>query len=286
MKVLRKEEIAKPETVYDLTVDDTHNYVVAGGAVVSNCHGIKAAVASKLINEHGRHIAFRFGVTGTFPKPEADALSLKSSIGEILIEIPASWLIEREYLSKVEIFPVELNEVFIDEEFPDYASEKAFLGKSPSRMETIANIIISQAAVYGNTLVLVNSIKFGERLSSLIKNSVFLYGESPKDLRKEHYDMFEHQDDIILIASSGIASTGISIDRVFCLMLVDAAKSFIKAIQSVGRGLRRGHDKTEVRVVDVHSKLKWAKKHFKERVKYYKEAGYPVAKTQTIKVKE
>ena len=98
--------------------------------------------------------------------------------------------------------------------------------------------------------------------------------------------MFEQQDDIIVIASSGIASTGISIDRVFCLMLVDAGKSFIKAIQSIGRGLRLGHDKQEVRVVDVHSKQRWAKKHFKDRVKHYKEASYPVAKTQSVKVKE
>ena len=286
MKVIKKEIIEKPDVVYDLTVADNHNYVVTGGVVASNCHGIKAAVASKIINEHGRHIPFRFGVTGTFPKPEAEQLSLKSAVGEILIEIPAAWLIEHDYLARVEIFPVELNEVFVDEEFPDYASERAFLSKSPSRLETIANIIVSQAAVYGNTLVLVNSIKFGERLSSLIKNSVFLYGESPKDLRKEHYDMFDQRDDVIVIASSGIASTGISIDRVFCLVLVDAAKSFIKAIQSVGRGLRKGRDKSEVRVVDVHSKLKWAKKHFKDRAKYYKEAHYPIAKPQVIKVKE
>jgi hypothetical protein len=248
-------------------------------------HGIKAAVAQKLINESGKHIAFRFGVTGTFPKPEADRLSLVSSIGPILLEIPAAWLIEHGYLAKVQIQPVELNETYVDEEFPDYASEKAFLSKSTARMEMIANLIISQCATNGNTLVLVNSISFGEKLASLIKGAVFLYGESPKDIRKEHYDMFEQNDDIIVIASSGIASTGISIDRVFCLMLVDAGKSFIKAIQSIGRGLRLGHDKDAVHVVDVHSKQKWAKKHYKERLGHYKEASYPILKKETLKVK-
>jgi len=248
-------------------------------------HGMKAAVAQKLINENGKHIAFRFGVTGTFPKPESDRLSLLSSIGPILKEIPAAWLIEQSYLSKVEIQPVELNETYVDEEFPDYASEKSFLSKSPARMEMIADVIISQCAQHGNTLVLVNSIPFGEKLASLIKGAVFLYGESPKDLRKEHYEMFEEHDDLIVIASSGIASTGISIDRVFCLMLVDAGKSFIKAIQSIGRGLRRGRDKSTVHVVDVHSKLKFAKKHYKDREKHYKEAGYPILKKQSLKVK-
>jgi superfamily II DNA or RNA helicase len=248
-------------------------------------HGVKATVGQKLINEYGKHIAFRFGVTGTFPKPEVDQMSLFSSIGPILRTITARWLIDNGYLAKVDIQPVELNETYVDENFPDYDSEKAFLSKSPARMEMIANLIISQAAEHGNTLVLVNSIPFGKKLAALIKDAVFLYGNSAKDIRKEHYEMFESRDDLIVIASSGIASTGISIDRVFCLFLVDAGKSFIKAIQSIGRGLRLGHDKNEIAVVDVHSKQKWAKKHFKERVKHYKEAEYPVLEVIKIKVK-
>lgn len=249
-------------------------------------HGIKASVAQKLVNESGKHIPFRFGVTGTFPKPECDKMSLYSSIGPILKEIPAKWLIENGFLAKVEIQPVEINEMYIDEEFPDYEAEKSFLSKSPHRMEKIADLIISECATNGNTLVLVNSIPFGKQLASLIKDAVFLYGESPSDLRKEHYDMFEERDDLIVIASAGIASTGISIDRIFDLILVDPGKSFVKAIQSIGRGLRKGRDKSSIRVVDVHSKLKWARKHAKERVKYYNEAEYPVLKKQIIKVKQ
>lgn len=249
------------------------------------CHGLKASMAQQLINDNGKNTPFRFGVTGTFPKGELDALAINSSVGPILREIPAAWLIKMGYLSKLEILPVQINEEYIDEDFPDYSSEKAFLSKSPARMEKIADLIISQAAERGNTLVLVNSIQFGERLASLIKDVVFLYGESPTDLRKEHYDMFESRDDLIVIASAGIAAQGISIDRVFCLMLVDAGRSFVKAIQSIGRGLRKGKDKEFVTVIDVHSKQKWAKKHFKEREKYYKEAKYPILKKQTLKVK-
>lgn len=255
------------------------------GLIWDECHGIKAAVAQKLINENGKHIAFRFGVTGTFVKPESEQMSLFASMGPILREIPAEWLMRHGYLSSVDIQPVQLNELYVDEEFPDYSSEKAFLSKSPARMEMIADLIISKCAEHGNTLVLVHSIPFGEKLAALIKGAVFLYGNSPKDLRKEHYDLFESRDDLIVIASSGIASTGISIDRVFCLMLVDAGKSFIKAIQSIGRGLRMSHDKDSVVVVDVHSKQKWARKHYKQREKHYKEAKYPISKTQVLKVK-
>lgn len=248
-------------------------------------HGVKATVGQKLINEHGRHIAFRFGVTGTLPKPEVEQMALASSIGSVLIEIPAWWLMKHGYLAKVDIQPVELDETYIDQEFPDYSAEKAFLSKSPARMEKIADLIISNCATHGNTLVLVNSIPFGQKLAALIKGAVFLYGESPKDLRKEHYDMFDEHDDLIVIASAGIASTGISIDRVFCLMMIDPGKSFIKAIQSIGRGLRMADDKKFLFAVDVSSKLKWAKKHAKERAKHYKEAQYNMLKKIVLKVK-
>lgn len=247
-------------------------------------HGIKASVAQSLINEHGKHIKFRFGVTGTFPKPDAEQMALFSSIGPILKTIPAKWLIDNDYLAKIEIQPVELDETYVSEDFPSYDAEKAFLIKSTDRMEMIADVIISQAAKYGNTFVLVNSIPFGKKLAALIKNSVFLYGNSEKDLRREHYDMFEEHDDLIVIASAGIASTGLSIDRIFCLIMVDGSKSFIRCVQSIGRGLRLSDDKTNLHAIDIYSKQKWAKKHAKERLKWYNEAGYPVLKKQTIKV--
>jgi superfamily II DNA or RNA helicase len=251
--------------------------------VVDEAHGAKAKVVGELINAHGKHIAYRFGFTGTMPKPEIDRTTLKGSIGEVLFTITASELMERGVLAQLEIEPVETEED-VTEDFPDYTSEKTFLSKSPARLDFLADLIIAKSEQYGNTLVLVNSIKQGKALQKLIKNSVFLHGADDTDVRAEWYSMFENRDDLIVIATFGIASTGISIDRVFCLMMVDAGKAFVRCIQSIGRGLRKGHDKERVHCVDVHSKLKWSKKHFRERNKYYKEAKYNTAKLVKYKL--
>jgi hypothetical protein len=40
--------------------------------------------------------------------------------------------------------------------------------------------------------------------------------------------------------------------------------------------------KTRAHCVDVHSKLKWSMKHWRERAKYYKESQYPVSKKVKI----
>ncbi len=254
-----------------------------GCLVVDECHGIRADVVSKLINTYGNQIAYRFGFTGTMPKPLIDRTILKGSIGDVLYEIPAALLIEQGYLARLEIEPVE-TEDDVTEEFPDYGSEKTFLGRSPKRLDFLADLIIAKAQEHGNTFVLVSSIKQGKALQKLIKSSVFLYGKSDGDVRAEWYSTFEDRDDLIVIATFGIASVGISIDRIFCGIMIDAGKSFVRSIQSIGRTLRRGHDKDRVHVLDVHSRLRWSRKHFRERATYYREAQYPVLKTVKMKL--
>jgi superfamily II DNA or RNA helicase len=251
--------------------------------VVDEAHGATAKTIGDLITNHGKHIGYRFGFTGTWPKAETDQYTLRGSLGNVLYEISAADLIKMGYLSNLEIEPVEIKEA-VEEEFPDYSSEKAYTSKSPARLDFMADLIINRAAAHGNTLVLVNSIKQGQQLQKLINDSVFLYGASENDVRSEWYSTFEHRDDLIVIATSGIASTGISINRVFNLILIDAGKSFTKSIQSIGRGLRKSGDKDFVHVCDVYSGLKYGKKHARERAKYYKEASYPVLKTTKVKL--
>ena len=111
-----------------------------------------------------------------------------------------------------------------------------------------------------------------------------MQGSTENDVRAEWYSTFDSRDDLIVIATVGIAAVGISIDRVFHLMLIDAGKSFIKCIQSIGRGLRKGRDKDFVNVTDVYSSLKWGKKHARERAKFYKEASYPLLKVMKAKL--
>ena len=253
--------------------------------IIDEAHGVKGQVIYDLITESGKNIPFRFGVTGTFPKPLADQMTLKSTIGQIHKEIPAKWLIENGYLAKVEIEPVIIESKSKEDDFPDYASERSYIAKNEARLDVIADLIISKCEKFGNTLVLVNSVEMGEKLQRMIKDSVFLYGENDKKTRKDQYDAYKDQNDVITIATFGIASTGISIDRIFCLILLDSGKSFVRAIQSVGRGTRLAHDKNSVHVVDVYGNLKWSKKHFKERKKFYDEAGYPVTAPVKIKIK-
>ena len=245
--------------------------------IVDESHGAKANIIQEIINVHGKHIAFRYGLTGTFPKPVTDQYALKTAIGSIVCEVPAWWLIQQGFLSTIEIRPIEMQDKAKDE-FPDYASEKAFISKSEGRLEVIAKQIMKARDSIGNTLVLVNSLKLGRQLAEIIPESVFLSGEDENTVRAENYAEYADRNDIIRIASVGIASTGISIDRIFVLFTIDIGKSFTRAIQSIGRSIRKSGDKSHAIVYDVYSNFKHSKKHFKIRKDYYIEAKYPMEK--------
>ena len=251
--------------------------------IVDEAHGASAKTIGDLITNYGKHIGYRYGFTGTLPKPLTDQYTIRGAIGEVLYTISAADLIRMGYLAELEIEPIEIQEK-AEEDFPDYSAEKAYTSRQTDRLDFMADLIIDRAGKFGNTLVLVNTIKQGQQLQKLIKDSVFLHGATENDVRAEWYSTFATRDDLIVIATSGIASTGISIDRVFNLMLIDAGKSFIRCIQSIGRGLRRSHDKDSVHVCDVYSSLKWGKKHARERVRFYKEAGYPTLKPMKAKL--
>jgi len=93
--------------------------------------------------------------------------------------------------------------------------------------------------------------------------------------RKEEYKEHATSDKKITVATYGVAAVGINIPRIFNLVLLEPGKSFVRVIQSIGRGIRKAEDKDFVQIWDITSTCKYAKKHLTERKKFYKEAKYP-----------
>jgi superfamily II DNA or RNA helicase len=268
--------------------------------IVDECHGAKGAQLQKILTDHSARILYRFGVTGTLPKDPADLMSVHIALGPVRYTISAAELIDRDVLAKlhIDIFQIEENLQaeyttfcnesnigkpptyiqFKDGYFPDYSSEKSHLQHNYDRIEWIANLIeVKRDMVKGNVLCLVDNITLGRKLAELVPGSYFVNGQDMKkpEKRKIVYDMFKDRDDLVVFATSAIASTGLSINRIFNLVLVDVGKSFVKIVQSIGRGLRKSEDKDNVTVSDVCSDLKYSKKHLAQRIAYYKESQYP-----------
>ena len=67
----------------------------------------------------------------------------------------------------------------------------------------------------------------------------------------------------------------INIPRIFNVVLIEPGKSFVRVIQSIGRGIRKAEDKNFVNIWDITSSCKFAKRHLTQRKTFYKDALYP-----------
>jgi superfamily II DNA or RNA helicase len=159
-------------------------------------------------------------------------------------------------------------------EFGSYPEELKYLVTNEDRMNYISSLI-KTIATSGNTLVLVDRIESGRIIVDNIPDAVFVSGEVKTKDRKEEYDEIRTSDNKTIVATYGVAAVGINIPRIFNLVLLEPGKSFVRVIQSIGRGIRKADDKDFVQIWDLTASSKYAKKHLTERKKYYKEAKYP-----------
>jgi superfamily II DNA or RNA helicase len=159
-------------------------------------------------------------------------------------------------------------------EFRDYQSELKYLVTDKKRIEYIGKLL-NGVKDSGNTLILVDRISAGELLQELIPGSTFVKGDVKLKDRKEAYDEINEGTNHVVIATYGVAAVGINIPRIFNLVLIEPGKSFVRVIQSIGRGVRKAKDKDFVQIWDLTSTCKFAKRHLTQRKKFYKEAQYP-----------
>ena len=244
--------------------------------IVDEVHQAKAEVLTKLLTQNFNNCAIRWGLTGTVPKEAFEFQGILASIGPVINQVSAHDLQEKGVLANLQINILQTNDVQV---FRNYQEEYSFLVTDDNRINWMGNKIkeISQT---GNTLVLVNRIDTGNKLTAMLPDSVFISGAVKLTERKEEYDEIKTSDGKIIVATYGVAAVGINIPRIFNLVLIEPGKSFVRVIQSIGRGIRRAEDKDHVEIWDLTSACKYAKKHLTERKKFYKEAKYPFVITK------
>jgi len=239
--------------------------------IVDEVHMAKAEVLKNLLTQNLCNAAIRWGLTGTIPKEKYESEQIFASIGPVVGGIKAHELQEMGVLSNCHVNVVQMIDI---SEFTSYAEELKYLVTDDDRMIYISKLI-RKIAESGNTLVLVNRIDSGKFIINEIPEAVFVSGEVKTKDRKEEYDEVKTSDNKIIVATYGVAAVGINIPRIFNMVLLEPGKSFVRVIQSIGRGIRKAEDKDFVQIWDVTSTCKYAKRHLTERKKFYKEAKYP-----------
>jgi superfamily II DNA or RNA helicase len=239
--------------------------------IVDEVHQAKAEVLKNLLTRNLRNAPIRWGLTGTVPKEKFEFESIHASLGPVIGGISAKELQDKGVLSNCHVNICQLMDT---QAFTDYQSELKYLVTNKDRIDYIGKLL-NTVRQEGNTLILVDRISAGEMLQERIPGSVFVSGAVKMNDRKDAYDEINTSDNHVVIATYGVAAVGINIPRIFNLVLIEPGKSFVRVIQSIGRGVRKAKDKDFVQIWDITSTCKFAKRHLTQRKKFYKEAQYP-----------
>ena len=237
----------------DFPIDEFLDNVVC--VMVDEVHKAKADVLKNLLSGPFREVPIRWGLTGTIPKDEHEAVGCTCSLGPVIGKMSSK----------------ELQDGAI--QFGSYAQELKWLVTDPKRIDHLSEII-NGFAENGNTLVLIDRIKTGEMLAERNPDWAFVRGSMKTEDRQDNYNEISDMNNKVIVATYGVAAVGINIPRIFNLILLEPGKSFVRVIQSIGRGIRKAEDKDYVNIVDITSNLKYSKRHLTKRKAFYREQNF------------
>jgi superfamily II DNA or RNA helicase len=221
----------------------------------------------------------KFGFTGTLPEDNLDKWNVIGKIGPILIQKSSSELREEKYLTNASIKilklvyknPIKKNSNLLDPT-ENYRNELQYLTFNPFRNKVIEK---SCCNFNNNILILINNIDHGQHLFDLLtkelknKQVFFIRGEIDVDERDKVKAIIEKNDNVVCIAISSIFSTGVNIKNLHMIIFASGGKSFIRTVQSIGRGLRLNENKEKLIILDIADSLEYGLEHSQKRKAIY-----------------
>jgi len=242
--------------------------------IIDECHKLKKG------NKIGKIISsiktfHKFGLTGTLPDTKIDEWNIVGKIGNVFYEKNSYELRTESYLTNAEIKVINISykdKVHYKPDQNKYKSELDFIYHNKFR-----NNIIKQVCekFKNNVLIMVNHIAHGEALYTYISTHLpdrkvyFIRGEVDVEERTRVIKEMETLDNVVCIAISAIFSTGVNIKNLHMIVFASGGKSFIRTIQSIGRGLRLNPNKDKLSIIDLVDKLKYSTEHATRRQEIY-----------------
>ena len=226
---------------------------------------------------------YRYGFTGTLDGSQTHKWVLEGLFGPSYKVTQTKDLIEKGHLSKLDIKVLLLKHD--EHKFNEYEEEIQYLITHEKRNNFIKNLVLD---LKGNSLVLFNRVEsHGQPLYELINSSAskdrkifFVYGGVDVEERERVRAITEKEDNAIIVASYGTFSTGINIKNLHNVIFASPSKSRVRNLQSIGRVLRKGNNKTQAVLYDIaddityKSRKNYTLNHLIERIKIYNEEKF------------
>ena len=229
------------------------------------------------------HAKYRFGFTGTLDGTQTHKWVLEGLFGPSYKVTRTDELMRQGHLSQLDIQCLVLKHN--PQKFETYEDEIQYLITHEQRNKFITNLSLD---LKGNTLVLFSRVEtHGAVLFDKINTNkrgdrkvFFVHGGVDAEERELVREITERETDAIIVASYGTFSTGINIKNLHNVIFASPSKSRIRNLQSIGRVLRKGKNKTKAVLYDIaddctlNSRKNYTLNHLIERIKIYNEENF------------
>jgi len=257
--------------------------------IVDETHLAQANSIKKIL-ESSTNAQVKIGLTGTLQETKTHLLTIKGLLGPIHKVSQTHELQKQNVLANMQVKMVVLE--YSESERKqvkslNYQDEVDFLLEHENRNKFIDQLTLKQK---GNTLLLASYVdKQGKLIYDRLRQKspwrpiFFVSGEMPKDEREKIRQYTEEHDDVIIVATYGVFSTGINIRKLHNIIFALAGKSRIRNLQSIGRGLRVHDSKEQLTLYDIGDDLRmgsqhnYSLSHFEKRYKQYIQENFKVS---------
>jgi superfamily II DNA or RNA helicase len=227
---------------------------------------------------------YRYGFTGTLDGTQTHKWVLEGLFGPSYKIIKTDELMKKGHVATLDINVLLLKHP--PNKFENFEEEVQYIIGHNRRNNFIKNLALD---LKGNTLILYARVEgHGEPLYNLINNSniiedrqvFFVHGGIDTESREQVREITERENNAIIIASYGTFSTGINIKNLHNVIFASPSKSRIRNLQSIGRVLRKGDNKTKATLYDIaddisyKSRKNYTLNHLIERIKVYNEENF------------
>ena len=255
-----------------------------GCIIGDEVHLFKAKSLTNIMNKM-HQTQYRHGFTGTLDGMQTHQLVLEGLFGSVNRVTSTKELMDKNTLAKLNIKCIVLQYPDADKKFmkdQNYQDEVDLLVRDERRNKFIVDLTTH---LKGNTLVLFQFVeKHGAVLYDMMKDLdrkvFYVWGGTDTQTRENIREITEKEKNAIIVASYGTFSTGINIRNLHNVVFSSPSKSRIRVLQSIGRGLRQGKDKSTATLYDIADDLTWKTKqnftlrHFMERINIYNEEEF------------
>ena len=226
---------------------------------------------------------YRFGFTGTLSGSQTHKWVLEGLFGPSYKIIKTNELMKKGHVASLDINVLILKHP--PTRFETFEDEVQYIIGHNQRNNFIKNLALD---LKGNTLILFARVEgHGEPLYNLINSNTvinrhvfFVHGGVATEDREQIREITESESDAIIVASYGTFSTGINIKNLHNVIFASPSKSRIRNLQSIGRVLRKGSNKTKATLYDIaddisyKSRRNYTLNHLIERIKIYNEENF------------